>query len=61
MCNASLTACLTACGTTDANCVTGFYCDGVGLGACQPTRASGAMCTRNAECVSDTCTGGTCM
>jgi hypothetical protein len=47
-------ACAKACGkndgTGDVNCVAGFWCDGVGPGACQPTEHSGQPCNRDRQC-----------
>jgi hypothetical protein len=41
----------------DANCVSMFYCDGVGGGNCQAQKGSGAGCSRNGECLAGTCNG----
>jgi len=65
ICNAGGTACLTGCGTSspagDADCVAGFYCDGVGAGACQPQETTGMTCSRNGQCASGDCVAGVCM
>jgi hypothetical protein len=53
----SATACLTGCGTSDANCVSPFVCDKMGAGACK--LAAGASCSSDASCASGACgTGG---
>ena len=61
---ASNTTCLSGCGTNDAtgdaNCVSGFYCDGVGSGSCQAVLSPGSGCTRATECQNSVCTGGIC-
>jgi hypothetical protein len=61
---ASMTACAAACGTNnaagDANCVAGYYCDGVGAGGCQLPLAAGGTCNRMSQCTSSVCTGGSC-
>ncbi|MFT3775691.1 MAG: hypothetical protein QM820_60870 [Minicystis sp.] len=61
MCNASGTACLTACGTAnlagDANCTSGYYCDGMNGGACQPKKGPNVGCFRDAECSNGMCQG----
>jgi hypothetical protein len=56
----SSSACFTACGTMaqlSADCVMGYYCDGVGLGACQAQGMMGAGCSNAYECVSNMCDG----
>jgi hypothetical protein len=53
------TSCRTSCGMAkpgdDANCAPAYYCDGVGGGACQPKKLTGAACGRGAECLSGVC------
>jgi hypothetical protein len=44
----------------DANCVTGFYCDGVGAGACQALLTPSQACQRAGQCVGDVCTNDIC-
>ncbi len=47
-------SCPLGCGTNDAagdaNCMAGFWCDGVSPGACQPAQSLGGACDRNAQC-----------
>jgi hypothetical protein len=56
--------CFAACGSADssgdAHCVSGYFCDGVGGGACQPKRNLFDTCARDAECISNQCFGGNC-
>jgi hypothetical protein len=55
---ASATACNLACGamgTGDVNCTGGYYCDGVGMGACQPQQAAGSPCGGADQCTSSVC------
>ena len=60
-CNGGGTACLLACGTDDAagdaNCATGFWCDGVVAGACQAPQGTGGPCTRDSQCTNGCDTG----
>jgi hypothetical protein len=43
-------------------CRPGFYCDGMGMGACQPLLTSGASCSFTYQCAMPlTCSGGHCM
>jgi hypothetical protein len=59
-CTASGTMCRIVCGTNDANCQSGYYCDGVGAGACQPLLPMGAFCTQSHQCQSTFCFGNMC-
>ena len=43
----------------DAVCAAGYWCDGVGAGACQARQAAGGACTRSSQCI-NTCSGTTC-
>jgi hypothetical protein len=63
-CSSNGDVCNVSCGPNsaagDANCVAGFWCDGMGGGACLAAQGTGAMCTRNAQCANGPCGGGTC-
>ncbi len=52
--NCSSGSCPLGCGTDDAsgdaNCLTGYWCDGVSPGACQLPQGLGGACNRNAQC-----------
>jgi hypothetical protein len=56
--------CPTACGPSnasgDASCVSHYYCDGVGPGACQPANGTGSACARGRECASGVCASNAC-
>jgi hypothetical protein len=56
---ASATACNAACGALgsgDANCVSGYYCDGMGAGACVPKLATGSgPCGAGDQCATGAC------
>jgi hypothetical protein len=41
----------------DANCVSGYYCDGMSGGNCQAQKANGMGCGRSGECLSGNCNG----
>ncbi len=62
---AGATSCAAGCGandaTGDANCVTGYFCDGVGAGACQLPLTAGGSCNRASQCTSTNCVGSTCV
>jgi hypothetical protein len=60
---ASSSACNLSCGalvTGDTNCVAGYYCDGVGMGACQAKLGAGATCGGADQCTSGVCNGNCC-
>jgi hypothetical protein len=58
---ANNTSCLTTCSATgtagDANCISGYYCNGVG---CQQKHDLGEACTAPDECGSGFCADGVC-
>ena len=54
-------ACLTTCGAAGpGQCQTGYYCDGVGAGACQPDLAPGKPCANGYQCLSGSCVMNMC-
>jgi hypothetical protein len=56
--------CASACGglAGTAACQNGYYCDGMGPGACQKQIRSGQACTQDYQCQSGTCNlSGMCM
>src|SRR5262249_24251330 len=54
------TACSSAGDAGDGSCPAGYYCDGVGAGACQQQLVPGAPCSANDQCLSGICgTNGT--
>lgn len=55
-CNTAKTACQGSC-ATDADCVTGFYCNGT---TCAAKLAQGSSCSRNAMCTNNTCVDKVC-
>jgi hypothetical protein len=61
-CNTAMTNCNTACGTAsmmdDANCASGYYCDNVAPGACQPKKSTGT-CTADDQCMTGPCSSMT--
>jgi len=61
---ASITTCLVGCGANsavgDANCASGFYCNGVGVGFCVAMLSPGTLCQRATECLGGVCTNSIC-
>jgi hypothetical protein len=56
-CSGTSAACAASC-TTDAQCASGYWCDGA---FCQATRAQGDSCTRGGQCAAGlTCADGVC-
>jgi hypothetical protein len=51
--------CLTSC-TSNAQCLTGFYCTSSSGGTCQPLKGQGATCGAPSECASGFCVDNFC-
>jgi hypothetical protein len=51
--------CATTC-ATDTQCVPGFYC-AISPPGCLAQKPSGAPCSANDQCLSGTCSLGTCL
>jgi hypothetical protein len=67
VCSMDNVTCQTACGSVggaganfNAPCQSGYYCDGVGAGACHPQKAVGASCMQPYECAAKPCASGVC-
>jgi hypothetical protein len=56
LCNGANASCPSSC-TGDANCATGFYCNGT---TCAPKQSNGASCSGNSQCSSGFCVDGVC-
>jgi uncharacterized protein (TIGR03382 family) len=56
LCDGTGSTCPGGC-TTDAQCVTGHFCD---AGVCKPRRPNGSTCTEERECASAFCVDGVC-
>jgi hypothetical protein len=57
VCTGSSIACPTSC-TSDANCISGDYCNA--SGQCVPQQANGAACSGTDQCQSALCVSGVC-